>query len=64
MDVRGTTSLLLKNNLRIANGSMTPINQQYMRTELLPCLEVADRHIMSTIGTIVNAILQLPGVVG
>uniref|UniRef100_A0A2P2MHP7 Transportin-1 n=2 Tax=Rhizophora mucronata TaxID=61149 RepID=A0A2P2MHP7_RHIMU len=43
---------------------MAPANQQYIKSELLPCLGAADRHIRSTVGTIVSVIVQLGGILG
>lgn len=62
MEVRQAAGLLLKNNLRTAYKSMAPANQQYIKSELLPCLGAADRHIRSTVGTIVSVFVQLGGI--
>ncbi|XP_038692603.1 transportin-1-like isoform X2 [Tripterygium wilfordii] len=43
---------------------MAPANQQYIKSELLPCLGAADRHIRSTVGTIVSVVVQLGGILG
>lgn len=43
---------------------MIPAYQQYIKSELLPCLGAADRNIRSTVGTIVSAVVQLGGVAG
>lgn len=64
MEIRQAAGLLLKNNLRTAYKSMTPVNQQYIKSELLPCLGAADRHIRSTVGTIISVVVQLGGVLG
>ncbi|KAL3539108.1 hypothetical protein ACH5RR_002474 [Cinchona calisaya] len=64
VDVRQASGLLLKNNLRTAFNTMPPANQQYIKTELLPCLGAADRHIRSTAGTIVSVLVQIAGVDG
>ncbi|XP_044489331.1 transportin-1-like isoform X1 [Mangifera indica] len=61
-EVRQAAGLLLKNNLRTAYKSMAPANQQYIKSELLPCLGAADRHIRSTVGTIVSVFVQLGGI--
>lgn len=62
VDIRQAAGLLLKNNLRGVFKTMPQGNQQYIKSELLPCLGSSDRHIRSTAGTIVSAIVQLDGV--
>ncbi|GFS34668.1 transportin 1 [Actinidia rufa] len=64
MEVRQASGLLLKNNLRTAFKSMAPPSQQYIKSELLPCLGAADRHIRSTAGTIISVLVQIEGVFG
>ncbi|XP_048336150.2 transportin-1 [Ziziphus jujuba] len=64
VEVRQAAGLLLKNNLRTAYKSMDLVNQQYIKSELLPCLGAADRHIRSTVGTIISVIVQLGGIQG
>ncbi|KNA13109.1 hypothetical protein SOVF_119770 [Spinacia oleracea] len=64
VEVRQAAGLLLKNNLRTAFKTMAPANQQYMKSELLPCLGSPDRHIRTTAGTIISVIVQLVGVIG
>ncbi|KAK9676388.1 hypothetical protein RND81_11G073800 [Saponaria officinalis] len=64
VEVRQAAGLLLKNNLRNAFKSMSPSNQQYIKSVLLPCLGSPDRHIRSTGGTIISVIVQLVGVIG
>lgn len=64
MDVRQAAGLLLKNNLRTAFKNMPPANQQYIKSELLPSLGAADRHIRSTTGTIISVLVQIDGVAG
>lgn len=64
VEIRQAAGLLLKNNLRTAFKSMAPVNQQYIKSELLPCLGAADRHIRSTVGTIISVVVQLGGVLG
>ncbi|KAJ7001521.1 transportin-1-like isoform X2 [Populus alba x Populus x berolinensis] len=64
VEIRQAAGLLLKNNLRNAYKTMTPENQQYIKSELLPCLGAADRHIRSTAGTIISVIVQLGGISG
>ena len=58
MEVRQAAGLLLKNNLRMAFNSLSPANQQYIKSELLPCLGAADRTIRSTVGTIISVVVQ------
>ena len=43
---------------------MVPAYQQYIKSELLPCLGAADKSIRSTVGTIISALVQLGGVAG
>ncbi|KAF7810758.1 transportin-1 isoform X1 [Senna tora] len=64
VEVRQAAGLYLKNNLRTTYNSMLPAYQQYVKSELLPCLGAADRHIRSTVGTIVSVVVQLGGVLG
>ena len=64
MEIRQAAGLLLKNNLRNAYGNMDAAYQQYIKSELLPCLGAADRHIRSTVGTIISVVVQLGGVLG
>lgn len=64
VEVRQAAGLLLKNNLRTAYKSMTPAFQQYIKSELLPCMGAADRHIRSTVGTIISVVVQLGGILG
>ncbi|XP_038724018.1 transportin-1-like isoform X2 [Tripterygium wilfordii] len=64
VEIRQAAGLLLKNNLRTAYKSMAPANQQYIKSELLPCLGATDRHIRSTVGTIVSVVVQLGGILG
>lgn len=64
VEIRQAAGLLLKNNLRNVYKSMAPVNQQYIKSELLPCLGAADRHIRSTVGTIISVVVQLGGVLG
>uniref|UniRef100_A0A5B6Z3Z7 Transportin-1 n=1 Tax=Davidia involucrata TaxID=16924 RepID=A0A5B6Z3Z7_DAVIN len=64
VEVRQAAGLLLKNNLKTAFKSMTPEYQKYIKSELLPCLGAADRHIRSTAGTIISVLVQLGGVFG
>ncbi|KAG6571007.1 Transportin-1, partial [Cucurbita argyrosperma subsp. sororia] len=64
VEVRQAAGLYLKNNLRTAYKSMTPAFQQYIKTELLPCMGAADRHIRSTVGTIISVVVQLGGILG
>lgn len=64
VEIRQAAGLLLKNNLRTAYKSMAPALQQYIKSELLPCLGAADRHIRSTVGTILSVVVQIGGISG
>lgn len=64
VDIRQAAGLLLKNNLRSAFQNMPPANQQYIKSELLPSLGAADRHIRSTAGTIISVLVQIDGIAG
>ena len=64
VEVRQAAGLYLKNNLKSAYKSMVPVYQQYVKSELLPCLGAADRNIRSTVGTIISVVVQLEGVSG
>ncbi|KAF6135688.1 hypothetical protein GIB67_028259 [Kingdonia uniflora] len=64
VEIRQASGLLLKNNLRTAFKSLPPAYQQYIKSELLPCLGAADRHIRSTVGTIISVVVQQGGVSG
>ncbi|KAG5128638.1 hypothetical protein JHK82_029473 [Glycine max] len=64
VEVRQAAGLYLKNNLRNMFKSMQPAYQQYVKSELLPCLGAADKHIRSTAGTIISVVVQIEGVVG
>ncbi|XP_061337439.1 transportin-1 isoform X2 [Gastrolobium bilobum] len=64
VEVRQAAGLYLKNNLRSAYKSMPPAYQQYVKSELLPCLGAADKHIRSTAGTIISVVVQMGGVLG
>jgi transportin-1 len=54
----------LKNNLRAAFVSMPPASQQYVKSELLPCIGATNRAIRSTVGTVVSVLFQIVGVAG
>lgn len=43
---------------------MDPAYQQYIKSELLPCLGAADKHIRTTVGTIISAIVQQGRILG
>ncbi|XP_068659068.1 transportin-1-like [Aristolochia californica] len=58
VEIRQAAGLLLKNNLRTAYNSLALANQQYIKSELLPCLGAADRHIRSTVGTVISVVVQ------
>ncbi|PIN01121.1 Karyopherin (importin) beta 1 [Handroanthus impetiginosus] len=64
VEVRQAAGLLLKNNLRSAFKTMPPANQQFIKSELLPCMGAADRQIRSTAGTIISTFVQIEGVAG
>ncbi|KAF9600199.1 hypothetical protein IFM89_005023 [Coptis chinensis] len=64
VEIRQAAGLLLKNNLKNGFKSMAPSNQQYVKSELLPCLGAVDRHIRSTVGTIISVVVQQGGVSG
>ncbi|XP_073027371.1 transportin-1-like isoform X2 [Primulina eburnea] len=64
IEIRQAAGLLLKNNLRSALKTMPPTNQQYLKSELLPCIGAADRQIRSTAGTIISTFVQIGGVAG
>ncbi|KHF99699.1 Transportin-1 [Gossypium arboreum] len=64
VEIRQAAGLLLKNNLRTAYKMMSPAHQQYIKSELLPCLGAADKHIRSTVGTIISVVVQLGGILG
>ena len=64
MEIRQAAGLLLKNNLKTVYQSMAPVHQQYIKSELLPSLGAADRHIRSTVGTIVSVVVQIEGISG
>ncbi|OAY50523.1 transportin-1 isoform X2 [Manihot esculenta] len=64
VEIRQAAGLLLKNNLRSAYKSMDPAYQQYIKSELLPCLGAADKHIRTTVGTIISAIVQQGRILG
>ncbi|KAL5713973.1 Transportin-1 [Ranunculus cassubicifolius] len=64
VEIRQAAGLLLKNNLRTGFQSMSPANQLYIKSELLPCIGAADKHIRSTVGTIISVIVQQGGVSG
>ncbi|OAY80367.1 Transportin-1, partial [Ananas comosus] len=64
VEVRQAAGLLLKNNLRATFNSLPPPSQQYIKSELLPCLGATDRTIRSTVGTVISVLFQLGRVVG
>lgn len=41
---------------------MPPANQQYIKSELLPCMGAADKQIRSTAGTVISTFVQIGGV--
>ncbi|CAN6438978.1 unnamed protein product [Victoria cruziana] len=58
VEVRQAAGLLLKNNLRTSFQSLSPSCQAYIKSELVPCIGAADRHIRSTVGTVISVIVQ------
>ncbi|KAK4853529.1 hypothetical protein QYF36_010621 [Acer negundo] len=64
VEIRQAAGLLLKNNLRSAFNSLDPAYQQYIKSELLPCLGAADRHIRTTVGTIISVVVQQGRIAG
>ncbi|KAG9444187.1 hypothetical protein H6P81_015527 [Aristolochia fimbriata] len=58
VEIRQAAGLLLKNNLKTAYKSLAPASQQYIKSELLLCLGAADRHIRSTVGSVISVIVQ------
>ncbi|XP_011072141.1 transportin-1 [Sesamum indicum] len=64
VEVRQAAGLLLKNNIRSAFKTTPPVNQQYIKSELLPCMGAADRQIRSTAGTIISTFVQIGGIIG
>ncbi|CAH2051499.1 unnamed protein product, partial [Thlaspi arvense] len=64
VEIRQAAGLLLKNNLKGAYPSMAQDNQKYIKSELLPCLGAVDRHIRTTVGTIISVIVHIEGVSG
>ncbi|KAM0870061.1 hypothetical protein ACQ4PT_040269 [Festuca glaucescens] len=63
-EVRQAAGLLLKNNLRAAFVSMPPVSQQYIKSELLPCIGATNRAIRSTVGTVISVLFQIVRVAG
>ncbi|XP_022861074.1 transportin-1-like [Olea europaea var. sylvestris] len=43
---------------------MSPANQLYMKSELLPCMGASDKQIRSTAGTIISTLVQIGGLSG
>ncbi|TVU16727.1 hypothetical protein EJB05_40304 [Eragrostis curvula] len=64
IEVRQAAGLLLKNNLRTTFSSMPPPSQQYVKSELLPCIGAANRSIRSTVGTVISVLFQIVRVAG
>ncbi|KAJ3681527.1 hypothetical protein LUZ60_016016 [Juncus effusus] len=63
-EVRQAAGLLLKNNLRSTFSSLSPQNQQYIKTQILPNLGSSDRAIRSTVGTVISVLFELVRVTG
>ncbi|KAJ0241878.1 Transportin-1 [Hirschfeldia incana] len=64
IETRQAAGLLLKNNLKVGYSSMAGENRKYIKSELLPCLGAVDRHIRTTVGTIISEIVNIDGVSG
>ncbi|OEL22827.1 Transportin-1 [Dichanthelium oligosanthes] len=64
IEVRQAAGLLLKNNLRTTFSSMPPPSQQYIKSELLPCIGATNRAIRSTVGTVISVLFQIVRVAG
>lgn len=64
VEVRQAAGLLLKNNLRTTFSSMPPPSQQYIKSELLPCIGATNRAIRSTVGTVISVLFQIVRVAG
>jgi transportin-1 len=62
VEVRQAAGLYLKNNMKNVYNLMQPEYQQYVKSELLPCLGAADKHIRSTTGTIISVVVQTGGI--
>ncbi|XP_078433901.1 transportin 1 [Wolffia australiana] len=58
VEIRQAAGLLLKNNLKSAFGTFSPSYLQFIKSELLPCLGASERHIRSTVGTVISVIVQ------
>ena len=64
IEVRQAAGLLLKNNLRATFSSMPVPSQQYIKSELLPCIGATNRAIRSTVGTVISVLFQIVRVAG
>ncbi|XP_021283594.1 transportin-1-like isoform X1 [Herrania umbratica] len=64
VEIRQAAGLLLKNNLRSAFKLLDPAYQQYIKSQLLPCLGEAKRDIRNTVGTIISVIVQQERILG
>ncbi|XP_038972987.1 transportin-1-like isoform X2 [Phoenix dactylifera] len=64
VEIRQAAGLLLKNNLRATFSSLSPSHQQYIKSELLPCLGATDRTIRSTVGTVISVLVLLGRLIG
>eukprot|EP00252_Welwitschia_mirabilis_P011248 TRINITY_DN2531_c0_g1_i2.p1 TRINITY_DN2531_c0_g1~~TRINITY_DN2531_c0_g1_i2.p1 ORF type:complete len:886 (-),score=195.35 TRINITY_DN2531_c0_g1_i2:941-3598(-) len=64
VEVRQAAGLLLKNNLKTTYHHLNPSYQQYIKSELLLCLGAPDRHLRSTVGTVISVIFQQTHVQG
>ncbi|XP_073106539.1 transportin-1 isoform X2 [Elaeis guineensis] len=64
VEIRQAAGLLLKNNLRATFSSLSPSHQQYIKSELLPCLGATDRTIRFTAGTVISVLVLLGRLIG
>lgn len=63
-EARQAAGLLLKNNLRATFSSMPPASQQYVKSELLPCIGATNKAIRSIVGTVISVLFQIVRVAG
>eukprot|EP00898_Chlorokybus_atmophyticus_P008623 jgi/Chlat1/8762/Chrsp90S08112 len=63
-EVRQSAGLLLKNNLKTGYVTMPVPFQAFLRAELLRGMGAPDRHLRSTVGTVISVIVQAVGVAG
>eukprot|EP00897_Mesotaenium_endlicherianum_P000797 jgi/Mesen1/10718/ME000090S10178 len=58
VEVRQSAGLLLKNNLKTGYNSLQPAFQEYIKSELLPCIGLSDKQLRATVGTVVSTVVQ------